>query len=687
MLHRVQPGGPHTAGHGATEAVDVNLSYNQEDGDNQLKENEYILDSKNNRDIDNRLREEKGDIVIVPRSQNMNYVEEKHQVEQLVQEDNVAPQVTYPEVKVATEEGLPPDQQDVPKTCRLDVLADQLNRILKQDVDKPDGKLSSREQHADQAGCAIRFSEDVVSDGKEWEGHSGTERRPSKGRYHESQLFKEIIDRKVQTVTPNRRGSMGGEEDGLNNADYQQDHLVSRAAITFAIMQTEEKTHTAADENIDENATRAAPFTVASQWGAVSAFGSDSNNSDADDESEGEDGNDMKLKLCSHKSKRALMNTLADEDDLRLDSIVRNSLVLHDTDRDSRETLRNSLVFLSDEVDPGVQASEEPAFQFRNLSERKHSSSSLQFLNVQGSEKTVESHLEKSQSVDSIHSKLSSPNRMPEKLAKEIGNLISSPLSSPSKHLFKGKDSLTDIKKLASLGHLKPVGKPPTPHFVATRKDNSQNADKGVGTDSNKRSGGYTGKVKTTSDSHTDNVAIKIEDVNIKKGKFINTYDKASIPERRASDGGRTQKSTKMMSTIPEDQNSENKSGGGPKSSKSADQINTTKSTASDNSTLCKDVPTSQDQINKSQRKDPASPKKDSSSQKKESGLLKKDAVSKRQQKRRSSSASRVSERTAMELREALSSLTPDPNPESDSSRIPKPPPGQPPKNAVTYAR
>ncbi|XP_060071596.1 uncharacterized protein LOC132551469 isoform X1 [Ylistrum balloti] len=703
----VLPGGPHTAGHGATEAVDVNLSYNQEEGEQEerkLKENQYILENKNLHDIDNRLREEVGDIVLVPRNQNVNHVEaeEKHQMEQLVQEDNVAPQV-YP---INTDEqgnagdAQTPDQPDAPKTSGLDVLADQLTRILKQDGEKMEGRSVPREQPHDQTGPGIRFSEEILPDVREREQHTGSERRQSKGRYHENQLFKEIIDRKVHSaVVSNRRNSVVGDEDISNNPDFQHDPLASKAAITFALMQTEEKTHTAADENIDENATRAAPFTVASQWGAVSAFGSDSNNSDADDESEGDEGNDLKLKP-SHKSRRALMNTLADEDDLRLDSIVRNSLVLHDADRESQEILRNSLVFLDDDVDHGQNREKsDSGFHFKNLSDRKHSSTSLQFLNVHGSERTSDSPLEKSQSVDSIHSKLSSPSRMPEKLAKEIGNLISSPLSSPSKHLFKGKDSLTDIKRLASLSHLKPVGKPPAPHYISAR---NQNTDKSATTDSNKKPMLYPSSVKTLNESskHSDNKTVKSDDVKVKKIKVVDKHDKGGVPERRdvvtperrASDGGRTGKSMKM-STIPEDQNSENKSGG-PKSSKSADQIHTTKSTASDNSTLCKDDKVPSQQENKTSRKDTTSQKtsshkKDSSSQKKESSLLKKDAISKRQQKRRSSSASRVSDRTAMELREALSSLTPDPNenPESDSSRVPKPPPGQPPKNAVTYAR
>ncbi|OWF52696.1 Tau-tubulin kinase 1 [Mizuhopecten yessoensis] len=709
----VLPGGPHTAGHGATEAMDVNLSYNQEEGDQEerkLKEAQYILENKNLHDIDNRLREEVGDIVLVPRKQNVNHMEteEKHQMEQLVQEDNVAPQVysIVPDERGNTGDAPPQDQQDAPKTSGLDVLADQLTRILKQDGDKMEGRPVPREQTHDQVGSAMRFSEEILPDMRERDQHSGGERRQSKGRYHENQLFKEIIDRKVHSaVASNRKNSLVCDEDISNNPDYQPDPLVSRAAITFALMQTEEKTHTAADENIDENATRAAPFTVASQWGAVSAFGSDSNNSDADDESEGEEGNDMKLKT-SHRTRRGLMNTLADEDDLRLDSIVRNSLVLHDADRESHEILRNSLVFLDDDADRDQNKEKsDSGFHFRNLSDRKHSSNSLQFLNVQGSERTPESPLEKSQSVDSIHSKLSSPSRMPEKLAKEIGNLISSPLSSPSKHLFKGKDSLTDIKKLASLSHLKPLGKPPAPHYVSAR---NHNTDKSAISDSNKRPMLYPSTVKTQSDSskHSDNKTISVDEVKSKKIKVVNNHDKGGVPERRevvnperrASDGGRTGKSTKM-STIPEDQNSENKSGG-PKSSKSADQIHTTKSTASDNSTLCKDDKVPSQQEIKSSKKETTSQKKelkketslhkkDCSSQKKESSLLKKDPISKRQQKRRSSSASRVSERTTLELREALSSLTPDPheNPESDSSRVPKPPPGQPPKNAVTYAR
>ena len=54
----------------------------------------------------------------------------------------------------------------------------------------------------------------------------------------------------------------------------------SRAAVTFALMQTEDKTHTMGDddEGGDENATRAAPFTMASQLQGISAL------SDVDDD-------------------------------------------------------------------------------------------------------------------------------------------------------------------------------------------------------------------------------------------------------------------------------------------------------------------------------------------------------------------------------------------------------------------
>jgi hypothetical protein len=65
---------------------------------------------------------------------------------------------------------------------------------------------------------------------------------------------------------------------------------MSRAAVTFAVLQTEERTHTLGEDEdgVDENATRAAPFTMASQWQGISAL----NSSGADDDSVNEDLDD-----------------------------------------------------------------------------------------------------------------------------------------------------------------------------------------------------------------------------------------------------------------------------------------------------------------------------------------------------------------------------------------------------------
>lgn len=60
----------------------------------------------------------------------------------------------------------------------------------------------------------------------------------------------------------------------------------------------------------------------------------------------------------------------------------------------------------------------------------------------------------------------------------------------------------------------------------------------------------------------------------------------------------------------------------------------------------------------------------------------KNDPGNKKPVRRRSSSASRISDRTANELREALAAVTPTP-PDNDPSKVPKPPPGAAPKNTV----
>ncbi|KAL8622830.1 hypothetical protein ACOMHN_026951 [Nucella lapillus] len=254
--------------------------------------------------------------------------------------------------------------------------------------------------------------------------------KPSGVHFPQTSPWKDAEGENEETAKEEEGG--GGGPEG-----YQ----VSRAAVTFAVLQTEEKTHTLGDddEGVDENATRAAPFTMASQWQGISALGSSGEDSDnALDEGAPKEGI---LRMSKSRSRQLAMNTLADEDD-NFDSVVRNSLVLLDGDKDSLEPLRASRVFEEEEENSNVvqlvpqacqdgAGGDEAATPAPPLISSKHDPA------AKGGKPTP---------ADLPASMLnsSSPRKMPEKLAKDIGNRIGSPLKqgsgSPSKLLFKVRD-------------------------------------------------------------------------------------------------------------------------------------------------------------------------------------------------------------------------------------------------------
>lgn len=697
--------------------IDENLSYNQDDADNpdekKLKQAELIIENKFFKELDNRLREEHGDILLTRDQNGMPEIEEKHQVEQMVKEE-----------KVAIIEKLSHDSHNVQyqssqgqEICgsNLDVLAVQLSKLLKQEAD---GKTDSGGQSKDNDAKKLKLDTNIVqgavqdknltpkaiTPGKDIPGFESlgqveaTDEVEKVEKVYESAGAKEVklddgyfqdrvLEGNFQTYESIRDQQLNEQKDldEVCNIDLQQDNLISRAAVTFAIMQTEEKTHTAADENVDENATRAAPYTVASQW-AQSAFGSSSDNSG--DETEGEDGTEWKIR--TRKSKRAL-NTLADEDDLKLDSCVRNSLVFQDGEKESRDYLRNSLIFLDDDLndsvlqtpgDLGILVKE--SVEKRQISVEKSNESTP----------TVKRDSEKPFSgSSSIQSKTSSPSKMPEKLAKDIGNLISSPLKqqgSPSKITFKAKESLTDIKKLASLSSqlkITNASKPPTPQ---PKKDSSH--------------------------IMSDRTSRKEDKYNIKSKPPIDkvnllTFDK-KLEEAKYSKN--------KMSTISEESNGDSKSPVYPKSSKSVDEIyakmlnknaemKISKSSDDNKQLTFKNGSTDNKQNDVKQstsREDNRQIELKSSKSIEDNKLCKEDKVpssssiqnkgssskldsspsSKKSLKKRSSSASCVERTSLTDSALGLSAYMPVP-PESDPSKLPKPPPGQAPKNAVVHAR
>ncbi|XP_060587289.1 uncharacterized protein LOC132742817 [Ruditapes philippinarum] len=253
------------------------------------------------------------------------------------------------------------------------------------------------------------------------------------------------------------------------------EHLISRAQLTFAIMQTDDRTHTMGDDNVDENATRAAPFTHASQWQGVSGFASSTDNSDNEEEG-GEEviGADGKVHKSTTKSrnKMNLMNTLADEDDLKLDSIARNSMYF-DSDKDHGKLMRNSLIFIDDDIEDSPQEhmnifiKEKMDEKSLNIDSRDFSFSAVGSERSRGrSERTSKdgSAIGTSQasSYSAIPHAFTIPSQLSEnvsdKLTKDLGNRMNAPSkypTSPSKSSLKDKESLSDVKKLAVLNNLK----------------------------------------------------------------------------------------------------------------------------------------------------------------------------------------------------------------------------------------
>jgi hypothetical protein len=429
--------------HGATEVIDEILSDEENKDEKKLKDAELIIDNKHVKDIDNRYREEQGDIVLIKRDDPNLRVDEKHQVEQMVKEEtveNVAVEaenetqdVVVNEAKneVKVKSSKPPVTS--PTKSSLKTVDFNVQKLRNTQNAVPDSAFKPIKE-------SVSFGEIKSVDSKQKDSNFKAERRVSIQDFaeiHEENKHDKVIDK-------------------CNN---EPDPLMSRAPLTFALMQTEDKTP---DDHLDENATRAAPYTVASQWNA-SQFPS-SSESHAEDDSDGEVGG-TKNKSQLKKSKRFQHNTLMDEEDMKMDSVLRNSLIV--ADADGQDFLRNSLVFLGDDS-AALSANESD-------NDKKHGVKSKS-----GSFAEKSKHHEKSVATSSLSHKLSGPSKMPEKLVKEMDNLISSPLrNSPTKHLFKPKESLTDLKKLATLSHIKTVtSKPPPPQPLTTKKEQGSSVDK-----------------------------------------------------------------------------------------------------------------------------------------------------------------------------------------------------------------
>lgn len=461
-------------GLGATEVIDENFS--QEEGDNQderkMKETELIIENKLLKEMDNRLREEHGDIVLI--SGHLEH-EEKHEAEQQLKEKKFDPEASTPHMDgLMAASGLKES-----KNTNLVNLENQLRSILRVDGESkktvqgedslnkdkdlfPLKQLSSapdNTKESQQPGDSLKAKTDMdnkvtsIQD-KDKEnlmkaGASGfitvdsDQKDPENDREKVGALNEGPAPVLSDLPPIDKQSTRNKQKEKECNIETNQvDQVISRAALTFAMMQTDDRTHTVGDDAVDENATRAAPFTVHSQWAGISAFGSSSDNSSENSEAgipdavDGKPGTPMKS-----RSKKGMLNTLADEDDIKLDSIARSVALSGKEGRENVRELRNSLLFI-DEIDDAVSGHSVDSREKSDKSSKgqKHSSQLL-------AGKTLDEYDKSS------HINISSPIKMPGKLAKDLGNRISSPLKqhgSPSKISFKSREGLFDMKKVLS---------------------------------------------------------------------------------------------------------------------------------------------------------------------------------------------------------------------------------------------
>ena len=521
---------PH--GQAATEAVDENLSENDGEVEKKLKESELIIENKY-KEMDNKLREEKGDIVLLANETH----EEKHQAEQKVKEkvdkeSDLRKEKHEKEIKKVEEgkegvlakldtqlkgilktsenkpslhddsgvkSGVKESQTGVkksddkavdvekPSASNLNVASVKTGRTLPQ-VDKLETKNAGKpplavhsiskeesphkQQPQSSDGFAKPGSHSVKQLVRQFERDKSRER--DNLELPKAFSMPENISDNLKNSIPRRQSEPSCNI--VDSSSQYPEYLVSRAQLTFAMMQNDDRTHTVGDDNVDENATRAAPFTHASQWQGISAFASSSEESEHEDAEEviGADG---KIHKSSKTAKGNLMHTLADEDDLRLDSVARNSIVFYDGDKDSKAGLRNSLIFIDDDIEDSPHEQLGLLIKDR-VDERSLNIDSKDFsFSVPGASEGRSRVISKTDKVDSesgaivmnhlastdnkVPSAFSSSNIVNDKLAKDIGNRKSAPLkypSSPSKSALKDKESLSDVKKLAVLNNLKLSG-------------------------------------------------------------------------------------------------------------------------------------------------------------------------------------------------------------------------------------
>ena len=518
-------------GHGATEVIDENLSENDgEENLKKLKEADHINDDKY-KIMDNKLREEKE----AEKMRDGNDGEEKHLAEQKVKEkiedkenenkglekdkdekagedlakldtqlkgilktsdskQNLKELETGVSIKLSENEVIKPEAKNVQH---------EKTSASKQDgaISKPSRTLPQIERFEsamNKIGGGMNIGQKSSAKDDEMVPEavpSAESNEPAQPKPHSvRQLVRnfekvgrdkdgmeipkafsvpENMSEKDRGVVPRRQS-----EPSCNIVENSfPEHLISRAQLTFAIMQTEDRTHTMGDDNVDENATRAAPFTHASQWQGVSGFASSTDNSDNEEEG-GEEviGADGKVHKSTTKSrnKMNLLNTLADEDDLKLDSVARTSMYF-DTDKDHGKLMRNSLIFIDDDIEDSPQEhmnifiKEKMDEKSLNIDSREFSFSAVGSDRSRGGKTSKDGSAIGTSQISNysaiphaftIPSQLSDTlgDNISDKLTKDLGNRMNAPSkypTSPSKSSLKDKESLSDVKKLAVLNNLK----------------------------------------------------------------------------------------------------------------------------------------------------------------------------------------------------------------------------------------
>ena len=533
----------YTPGHAATEVIDENLSENDgEENLRKLKEADQINEDKY-KNIDNKLREEKEAEIILRQHEG----EEKHLAELQIKEknefkdkngrleDEKQPEVTEDLAKLDTQlKGIlktSDSKQNLKDTDAGGIVQIVTSEPTKPDVkvthvDKPipsklDGAIAKSSRtlpQLDKIESVNRVVIDRVHEpkGKEIEvgAMTGAVEESSHAKTHSVRQLvksfemsgKDTIDIPKAFSVPeymsekDRNLSTGGgsrrQSEPMCNIveDSYPEYLISRAPLTFAIAQNEDRTHTMGDDNIDENATRAAPFTQASQWQGVSGFASSTENSENEEEAEEVIGADGKVHKCTPKSKVNFLNTLADEDDFKLDSLAKTSVYFDE--KDSSKAMRNSLIFIDDDIEGSPQ--EQLGIFIRDKVDEKSfgvDSRDVSFPYVV-SDKSKASRADRSDGSMSVGhhsvnpvlphaftvpSKLSEKGGDIDKLTKDIGNRMNVPSkypTSPSKSSLKDKESLSDVKKLAVLNNLKLSGFGKLSSSSLRKERSSDNLDK-----------------------------------------------------------------------------------------------------------------------------------------------------------------------------------------------------------------